>query len=400
MLRCSLGRACAPGGIGGRGLGRRAPALEPAAALAAGADGRAFLPPLRMAPRRWELPGHQRASRSRRAVASDQLGPVGVSSTAMPARARAWSRTASARRSKSRLRAPGLRPCGSSCARTSASSAARQQRPRGCPADAPVRCKRVHAEHVGHGDDGAGGGEGRLVVALVEGGVAGAHGVVHDGERATARRGRRPSRRRRPPGRSAAAGPARSRRVGRARSRKPSMRSTAAGGLVEGAGVVLDHRAVVRGGEVVAQHDRPRLLEQVTHLEGVAERLAHLLALDRDPRVVQPVAGEAETGRTRLRLLVLVVREAQVDAAAVDVELVAELAPRHRRALEVPARAAGAERRRPRRAARARRPCAPSTGRSRAGRACPAGRRRRHLAMSSSDWLVSEPYSGQERTSK
>ena len=40
----------------------------------------------------------------------------------------------------------------------------------------------------------------------------------------------------------------------------------------------------------------------------------------------------------RLRDLVLVVREDQVGAAAVDVERLAEVAVRHRRALDVPAR--------------------------------------------------------------
>ena len=48
-----------------------------------------------------------------------------------------------------------------------------------------------------------------------------------------------------------------------------------------------------------------------------------------------------------LRDLVLVVREDQVVAAAVDVERLAEIAVRHRRALDVPARAARAPRARP-----------------------------------------------------
>ncbi len=53
---------------------------------------------------------------------------------------------------------------------------------------------------------------------------------------------------------------------------------------------------------------------------------------------MHPVPGERVAGGGRLRELVLVVREAQVEAAAVDVELRAEIAPRHRGALDVPAR--------------------------------------------------------------
>ena len=79
----------------------------------------------------------------------------------------------------------------------------------------------------------------------------------------------------------------------------------------------------------------------------VAERLAHLLAGGGDPGVVQPVRRERAAGGTRLGLLVLVVGEAQVDAAAVDVEGGAEVLAGHRRALDVPAGAAGTPRGRP-----------------------------------------------------
>ncbi len=117
--------------------------------------------------------------------------------------------------------------------------------------------------------------------------------------------------------------------------------------LREGALVVLDHRAVVGGGEVVAHSERPGHREDPVHLEGVAEGLAHLLAAHGHPGVVEPVVGEPESGRAGLGLFVLVVREAQVDAAAVDVEGVAEVLARHRRALEVPAGAPSAIRGRP-----------------------------------------------------
>ena len=57
--------------------------------------------------------------------------------------------------------------------------------------------------------------------------------------------------------------------------------------------------------------------------------------------VVHPVAREVAVAERALGLrdLVLVVREDQVGAAAVDVERLAEVAVRHRRALDVPARA-------------------------------------------------------------
>ena len=63
---------------------------------------------------------------------------------------------------------------------------------------------------------------------------------------------------------------------------------------------------------------------------------------------MHPVRRERVPGRARLGLLVLVVREPQVDAAAVDVEAGAEVLLRHRRALDVPAGPARAPRRRPR----------------------------------------------------
>ena len=135
----------------------------------------------------------------------------------------------------------------------------------------------------------------------------------------------------------------------------------------------LDRRAVVRRDEVVAQLDRADPLHDLVDQRGVAQRLAHLLAAEGDPAVVQPVAGEAVAGRPRLGLLVLVVREAQVQAAAVDVELGAEVAARPSPSTPGASPAGRGPRASARRRSPARRPCAPSTARSRAGRAC--GRR-------------------------
>src|SRR5699024_8198314 len=72
---------------------------------------------------------------------------------------------------------------------------------------------------------------------------------------------------------------------------------------------------------------------------GVADRLAHLLAGKVHHRVVHPVPRECAPGRARLRLLVLMMRKPEVEPAAVDVELVAQVLARHRRALQVPTRA-------------------------------------------------------------
>ena len=47
-------------------------------------------------------------------------------------------------------------------------------------------------------------------------------------------------------------------------------------------------------------------------------------------------------GAAGLREFVLVMRKHQIDAAAMDVELLAEMLPRHRRAFDVPARTAAA----------------------------------------------------------
>lgn len=111
---------------------------------------------------------------------------------------------------------------------------------------------------------------------------------------------------------------------------------------------VVDAGPVVRGGVVVAQLHRAHPERgHVVEVERVAERLAHLGAADAEQAVVHPVAGERQVGGLRLGDLVLVVRERQVEPAAVDVELGAQVTPAHRRALDVPAGPAATPRRRP-----------------------------------------------------
>ena len=122
-------------------------------------------------------------------------------------------------------------------------------------------------------------------------------------------------------------------------------------------------------------------LQHVADGEEVAQRLGHLLVVDVQEAVVHPVlTNGAAAGAFALRDLVLVVRELQVHAAAVDVEGLAEQRAAHRRALDVPARAARGRRRWATWRRRARRAWRPSTARSPAGLPCrrarPRARRR------------------------
>jgi hypothetical protein len=83
------------------------------------------------------------------------------------------------------------------------------------------------------------------------------------------------------------------------------------------------------------------LRQELINRDQVAQALRHLLALELEHAVVHPVAGEGLAGvRLGLRDLVLVMREDQVVAAAVDVDLFAQELHAHGRAFDVPARPA------------------------------------------------------------
>src|SRR5438067_7509040 len=84
--------------------------------------------------------------------------------------------------------------------------------------------------------------------------------------------------------------------------------------------------------------------QQVTDEDEVAERLAHLLALVTEHADVHPDASERPHPRRGLRLrdLAVVVRIDQIGAAAMDIDLWAQMLQRHRRALDMPARPAHA----------------------------------------------------------
>ena len=103
------------------------------------------------------------------------------------------------------------------------------------------------------------------------------------------------------------------------------------------------HRPVDRLAIVGAQHRQAEhfaipfaateLLRAQEFVDGdeVAEALRHLLALDLQEAVVHPHIGHdvVAEGATRLGDLVLVVREDQVEPAAVNIECLAEIAPAH-----------------------------------------------------------------------
>src|SRR5690349_928992 len=109
-----------------------------------------------------------------------------------------------------------------------------------------------------------------------------------------------------------------------------------------------------------SDHFARPILQQIADRDEVAERLRHLLAFDLKKAVVHPVIRHdwRMKGATRLRDFVLVMRKDEIDAAAMDVEYLAEMLPGHRRAFDMPARPArrfDSGGRRPRRFARLRR---------------------------------------------
>jgi hypothetical protein len=123
--------------------------------------------------------------------------------------------------------------------------------------------------------------------------------------------------------------------------------------LLEASRGEVERRAVVRAEIEQSQGLGGRPLRHLGDRQDVAQRLGHLFGARGDHPVVHPEAREGPTGvGLRLRDLVLVVREDQVGAAAMDVESLAQVALRHGRALEVPAGSPRAPRAVPRRLAR------------------------------------------------
>ena len=97
-------------------------------------------------------------------------------------------------------------------------------------------------------------------------------------------------------------------------------------------------------------------LQHILHEEEIIERFRHFFRIDGDKTVVQPIMDEFFTRRALgLRNFIFVVRENEIAAAAVEIKRVAQIMPRHRRALDVPARPPRSPRTVPRRFSRFRR---------------------------------------------
>src|SRR5207253_2603508 len=86
----------------------------------------------------------------------------------------------------------------------------------------------------------------------------------------------------------------------------------------------------------------PPLVECLADRRDVADRLRHLLAGEAEHAIVGPDLSERMSERPRLRDLVLVVWEDEIESAAVDLESRTEDLLGHRRALDVPAGPAAA----------------------------------------------------------
>ena len=84
--------------------------------------------------------------------------------------------------------------------------------------------------------------------------------------------------------------------------------------------------------------------QNIAHRQEVAEGLRHLLAIDQQHAIVQPSIGHAAGAMSAaaLRHLILMMREHQVGTAAMNVEHLAQMFPRHGRAFDMPARPATA----------------------------------------------------------
>ena len=133
------------------------------------------------------------------------------------------------------------------------------------------------------------------------------------------------------------------------------------------------------------------LCQQLGRRDDVAEALRHLLGAHVDEAVVHPEARERRSavGAAALRDLVLVVREDEVEPAAVDVDRLAQMSARSSPSIRCASRAGRGPRASP---SRSRLPRSASTARSRPDRACTArprrGRRRSSLAVAAAEHAV------------
>ena len=111
---------------------------------------------------------------------------------------------------------------------------------------------------------------------------------------------------------------------------------------------VIQHRTIMRATQVVANHQRTSHLKHLRRRNRITDRLRHLLTLIGDHAVMHPEIREIITGSSRLRQLILMVRETQIQAATMNIETRPQVLTSHRRALQMPARTAATPRRLPR----------------------------------------------------
>ena len=111
---------------------------------------------------------------------------------------------------------------------------------------------------------------------------------------------------------------------------------------------VIKNRTIMRTTEVVTNHQRARHFKHLRRRNRITDRLRHLLTLKGDHAVMHPEVRKIITGSSRLRQLILMVRETQIQTATVNIETRTQILTRHRRALQMPARTAATPRRLPR----------------------------------------------------
>src|SRR5450756_1954987 len=106
---------------------------------------------------------------------------------------------------------------------------------------------------------------------------------------------------------------------------------------------IIQRTAIMRAQDKETHHHGIVLLEHLADSEKVAQAFGHLLVVHAHETVMYPVIHELPIA-TIIRLctlamrdLVFVVRELQVRAATVDVEMLAEQFGAHRRTFDMPA---------------------------------------------------------------
>ena len=95
------------------------------------------------------------------------------------------------------------------------------------------------------------------------------------------------------------------------------------------------------GQNKITHHFRIILGQHLADGEEIAERLGHLFVVHAHEAIVHPQVHKLFAGRAlALGDFIFVMRKLQIEAAAVDVEMIAEAGGGHGRALDVPTRPA------------------------------------------------------------